>query len=520
MQIQKLDEYCKVMLLDYEIEGSIIFVNDNSYQIVEDINMTIFDSDMKFQPEHFIELEDDSIGYAYEFGGRWYLQEDGEEVSMQELKYIGKVQDKLPTKSFLGIRSGYELMNGMGLYADWIEKAKFLGITSLGICEKNTLGGVLLFQNECRQNGIKPIIGMTLPIKGNETYDIKVYVKDFQGWLSLLKFNEKINVDKDHHIDEKFFVENSENLYKIADPKSLNFKTASDLIKSSVDYYQLDTVNFITEEKDVEYLNNLERWILSGISPISITDAFYLEKADWKTREVMWAVAKSFDDKTNNQYFKSKTQYAGELVNLFEKGNKSWIELYRLSLEAEEELVENCNFKYDTDTRHLPKYIMTDEEAEEHESNDALFLHLIKKGFRDRGIKHPAKYIDRLKIEINVLRTGDVIDYFLGLHDIIRYAQSKDMLTGIGRGSAGGSLVAYLLGIIQIDPLEFDLIFERFLNSGRMGRWEDRPSFKYEDEEGNVIELAEGELARVIRNEKEKIVYCHEIIEGDEIIKY
>ena len=53
-----------------------------------------------------------------------------------------------------------------------------------------------------------------------------------------------------------------------------------------------------------------------------------------------------------------------------------------------------------------------------------------------------------------------------------------------------------------------------------MGRWEDRPSFKYEDEEGNVIELAEGELARVIRNEKEKIVYCHEIIEGDEIIKY
>ena len=93
------------------------------------------------------------------------------------------------------------------------------------------------------------------------------------------------------------------------------------------------------------------------------------------------------------------------------------------------------------------------------------------------------------------------------------------MLTGIGRGSAGGSLVAYLLGIIHIDPLEFDLLFERFLNSGRMGKFEDRPNYIFESEDGETIELAEGELARVLRDGKEIVLYCHEIKQGDEIIK-
>ena len=114
---------------------------------------------------------------------------------------------------------------------------------------------------------------------------------------------------------------------------------------------------------------------------------------------------------------------------------------------------------------------------------------------------------------------GDVIDYFLSLHDIINYAKSKKMLTGIGRGSAGGSLVAYLMGIIQVDPLRFDLLFERFLNSGRMGKFEDRPSYSVETEDG-TLEFQEGSLVRIKRNEKETVVFIHELVEGDEILNY
>ena len=77
---------------------------------------------------------------------------------------------------------------------------------------------------------------------------------------------------------------------------------------------------------------------------------------------------------------------------------------------------------------------MTEEESSQYGSNEELFMAIIKKGFKDREIKDANKYIERLKKEIEVLKMGDVIDYFLSLHDIINYAKSKKMLTGIGRG--------------------------------------------------------------------------------------
>ena len=205
---------------------------------------------------------------------------------------------------------------------------------------------------------------------------------------------------------------------------------------------------------------------------------------------------------------------------MFDKVDKSWVELFKSAVANEQIVVDGCNFEYDTDTRHLPRYIMTEEESNQFDSNEKLFLHLVKKGFKDREIKDADKYLNRLKKEIAVLKMGDVIDYFLSLHDIISYAKRQNMLTGIGRGSAGGSLVAYLMGIIQVDPLRFDLLFERFLNEGRMGRFEDRPSFKITQEDGSVIEFEEGSLVRIKRNDKETVVFVHELVEGDDIIIY
>ena len=291
-------------------------------------------------------------------------------------------------------------------------------------------------------------------------------------------------------------------------------------ISNHIDFYQLDTTTFLNEDKDTWFINNMEKFLGSDLKPISINDAYYLEKEDYMAREELWKIGKTFGDKTDNQYFKNADQYAKELISMFDSEDKSWVTLYKEATANEKLLVENCNFIYDTGTRHLPAYEMTVEESEKFDNNEALFISLCTEGFKKKDIKDPAKYIERLKKEIEILKRGDVIDYFLILNDIVRYATDKKMLTGIGRGSAGGSLVAYLLGIIHVDPLEFDLLFERFLNSGRMGHFEDRPNFIYEGENGETIELAEGELARVIRNGTEKIVYCEDIKEGDEIIKY
>ena len=513
-QETKLDNYCKTMILNYEIHGNLLLIDGDKYLILDD-QINLIDAEGDFEPT----TKDSSVvGFVYEFGGRWYLQNKDEELQLTELAYVGSAKEKLPTKSFLGIRSGYELMNGMGLYKTWIQKAKFLGVETLGICEKNTLGGVLAFQSECKNSNIKPIIGMTISIEGSQTYDIKLYVRNFQGWLNLLKFNTIINVDLKISIPLQKLKDNLEGLYLIADPKSMTYSSVKDL-EDLIDFYQLDTANFLNSDVDAKYIDNLEAFMVSDLRPISITDAFYLERADYRTRESLWTINKAFDTKTDNQFFKSKTQYAGELLQMFDSQDKSWIQLYKKALANEIELVSGCNFEYDTNSRHLPRYIMTEEESNQFDTNEQLFLHLVKKGFKDRQVKDADKYIARLKKEIAVLKMGDVLDYFLSLHDIIRYAKSQDMLTGIGRGSAGGSLVAYLLGIIQVDPMRFDLLFERFLNSGRMGKFEERPSFIVEAD-GKAIEFEEGSLVRIIREEKETVVFVQELVEGDEIIRY
>lgn len=98
--------------------------------------------------------------------------------------------------------------------------------------------------------------------------------------------------------------------------------------------------------------------------------------------------------------------------------------------------------------------------------------------------------MERIDREIKVIKLGESIDYFLILWDIVKWCRENDILTGIGRGSAGGSLVAYLLEITQLDPLRWGLLFERFLNEGRVGHYEDYEKYIVHFENGETVELA------------------------------
>ena len=257
----KLNEYCKSMLLDVTIDGQNLVIDENKYFILDD-QINLIDDEGDFEPDSVFDLEADVAGFVYEFGGRWYTQLKNEELELNELCYIGKVKEKLPTNSFLGVRSGYELMNGLSLYKSWISKAKFLGVEALGICERNTLGGVLAFQFECKNANIKPIIGMSVPVIGLKTYDVKLYAKNFQGWLNLLKFNTIINVDLELGIPLQVLEDNSEGLFIIADPKSMDYNSVNEL---DFDFYQLDTVNFLNGDRDEKYIDNLELFITSDL---------------------------------------------------------------------------------------------------------------------------------------------------------------------------------------------------------------------------------------------------------------
>jgi DNA polymerase-3 subunit alpha len=514
-QLKSIKKHCDRHLLDYTIEEGHLILKDEVFMIV-DKNTTIFDEEFQIHKDVYSKVDQYANGIVYEFGGIWYIQKVGEDVSMTELKNIGKAKQKLPTKSFLGIHSGNELLNGIGSYKDWIKKAKFLGVNTLGICEKNSLSGVMGFQNDCKDSNIKSIIGMTLSVVNEkESYEVKLYTKNFQGWLNLLKFSEIINVNGDTAVKEDFLKDNLEGIFVITDPKTTPFESRF----KQADFYMVDTVEFDIAETDKKYIDNLELYLKSDLKPIAIFDAYCLEKSDWEAREILWGIGKKFSDKTKNQYFKNNDIYASELIGLFEQGNTSWIKLYKESNKNLDELVSQCNFMYDTVNRRLPKYKMNEWEKDNFKTNEDLFMHYIKLGFAQKKIVDKNKYVERLKEEISVLKKGDVIDYFLVQRDIIAEAKKEGMLTGIGRGSAGGSLVSYLLGIIQIDPIEFDLLFERFLNVGRMGELRDCPAFEIKTDLETII-LTEGSLIKIVRNQKESIIFVEELLEGDKIINY
>jgi DNA polymerase-3 subunit alpha len=476
--MSELEQYLKDQIISYKKDGEVFLIDGKKYQEVFPTEEGIF-FDTNF---HFVFTEDvpeDLDFYIYKFGGVYYYTTVGQEKDpkIKKLKYVGKAKQSLKTTSFLGVRGGFELLNGSRLYKDWCEKAKFLGVKNLGICEKNTLAGALKFQLECEKNEINPIIGATYTIfnkKRDLRYDVKCYVENEKGWHNLLDLNKYVNIDNLSFIEEETFYNHIDGLVIVLDPKSLNFEDipvygAFDLGAHSNVYFQLDTVEYEMNERDKEYLLNLKKYVNSDIPPVSITDAFYLDKEDSYIKNILNSISNVRENKSHNQYFKNKDDYFFELDGLFNPENERFETIFNEAVNNEKEIVSRCKFKVDTKQRHLPKYTMSEEEKEKYEDNLDMFWGLIEEGLQRINPKTDLnKYIERIDKEVDVIQKGNVVDYFLITYDIIRYCRENEILTGVARGSAGGSLVSFCLGIIHIDPLEFDLLFERFLNEGRV----------------------------------------------------
>lgn len=499
-------------MLDFKINSNILHIDDMMFEIVDN-EAVLFDENFELVP-----VEQEGVGLVYEFCGRWYISHEEKDIDVQELKMIGKCSDKLKTRSFLGIHSGSEILNAVGSHKDWINKAKFLGVENLALTETNSLSGTLDFQLSCINNSIKPIAGITSDViseNGNK-YQVKAYAKNFQGWQNLLYFNNCINLDELEGIPQSEVFSRAEDSFIIVDPKSAKFEDVKDV----AEYYQLDTIIFEDEDRDIFFINNLQKFIESDLKPVLIGDAYYLEQEEYEIRERLWVIGKQSSYKSKNQFFKSNQQIALELKTMFD--NDSWKSLFKDAVKNLSHIVAHCTFLYDTTSRHLPRYVMSEEEREQYGDNYSMFIGLLKKGFVERlgEVDNKKEYLDRMKKEVAILKSGDVIDYFLDTRRIVNFAEENDIVTGVARGSAGGSLVSYLLRITNIDPVSYGLIFERFLNSGRMGEWKSCQAFEIETDDGETITLNEKSLVKVVRDSKEINIFVESLQSGDEIIKY
>lgn len=458
----------------------------------------IIDEDFSFilSDDEFDILDKKQVDYIlFEFGEKFYFSglKQGKnkyneliyKPEFNDFKYLGKTSEPfIMDFVHLGVHDEYEMLNGSSSCETWVKKAKFLGHKAIGVCDKNSLASSLSFQTYCDKMGLKAIIGETITVARNydkdatiqETFDLKLFVINSEGWHNLLLISKSINVDF------KGFIP-SEQLYKLGgglccvvpENSELNYlfnkkSEALELIKTYKDafdevYYQIDTVEYVAESLFKNHLKLIDDYICKYkkyIKPILINDSYYLDEEEHDLKSLLNSVAGKVIAESNNQYFKT----VGDTIGAYEEWLDDVQPLFDVIITGINNAVNFGNsttFRIDNSERKIPPFEVKDPEG--------LFFELLEKGIQKKLIGNVSNiddYMKRISIECELIVPNDLCSYFLILWDICNWCKKQNIMVGPGRGSVCGSLVAYVLDITQIDPLKYNLYFERFLNKSRV----------------------------------------------------
>lgn len=559
MEAVTLKEWLDNHNITYSLRKDILVIPGFGRCLIQDEYEHIFkqtiDGDVMFNPiENIHYLIADEIYYiVFPFGKRWFyvdVRDNVENVQFHILRYVGNSPSFKHKCDFypLGIHSGYELLNGSGLLNDWCAKVKFLGYNGLSVSDKNTMASSLDLQQSATSNGLKYCFGYSLVIKiGNDKVGAKIYSANQKGFRNMLRIQKVIAVDnvesKEINITELFlFAEGNTIVFDkwSGNWLSNNKDTLQDFINAfdgwvffqvDVSEYRADRIDssLLLSQKsffDNFYLGGLEYHM--NIRPVLIQDVYYLDKEDWRTKIVLNKIdTGAAHEQSFNQYLKTIDEMYDEWRSIFSDTYSD--DVFYDMCESTADIIECADASYDLTENYAPKYDMTEEEVKKYGTTHNMFIQLIESGFK-RLVPdgEEEKYRERVEYEKYVIESTDNVDYFLITWDELNWAQRNGILTGIGRGSAGGCLILYLMGITYIDPLKYDLIFERFLLPERAGLApmdvtkimpciESEEYVEIELEDGNVIKLDKDSELLVDRCGEEIIIYADEIMEGDDI---
>lgn len=553
----ELLEWLDANKIQYEIlDDEVVNVEGLGKMYYEDTNLisSIFRTDLqnnvKFNATENIEtLHDEEIFYiVFKFGDNWYYYDTRKEFKFNILKYIGtrkKCEHDQPFVN-LGVHTPYELLNGSFSIGDWVKKAKYLGQKAIGICDYNTMAGALVLQKECLSAGISPVFGYSLTFTdGVDKVGAKIYCQTQNGLQNLLRIQKAINVDStDKIIDLVELLNRGEGNVIVFDKySSVWLHGIGDKINKFLDsfddcYYQLDLSEFKAERIDIRVLESTKYYFDNlydngTVPPVLISDCYYLDKDDAKNKIILNKIAEgAAHEQSDDQYFKDLDEHWATFEPLFDKDEWEDIEdIFNYACENTVVIADGAKALFETDRNFMPQYDMTDKEKERWGDRHSMFLGLLKEGF-DKLVPEEKKevYKKRLEHEIYVLEATNNVDYMLVQYDTVNWARENGILVGCGRGSAGGCLVLYLLGITLIDPIKYDLIFERFLLPERAGLYPSDVTLVGDniDSKNYVeVELDNGQTYKidkdaqlVVKRDGEDdpiVLYADELQEGDDI---
>ncbi len=369
----------------------------------------------------------------------------------------------------LHVRSSYTLLKSTIRIPKLIERAKQYNMSSLALTDLNNMHGAMSFYHACLKEGIKPIFGLECRCIYNEDeYSFILLAKNDTGYQNCLKLSTTL-CSKSNSIEfsdlipytKECFVISSGDHCKLGEyvtsENEDKIKEVLDLFNHSFDSY---ICGIVMNDTGLLRIKNpiLKRIAYSlNIKTAAVSRIYMLDKEDDESFKVLSAIDQgcTLNDKTldyaSGRYFRSHD----EMSLIYDSDD----------LKMTEMIANECNVSFSFNKSELPQF-----KNKFNVSSYEYLRSLCIKGLEKRlGTKQFDKvYVERLKYELNVIHEMKFDDYFLIVYDFIRYARSANIYVGPGRGSAPGSLVAYCLGITHLDPIKYNLLFERFLNPDRI----------------------------------------------------
>ena len=419
----------------------------------------------------------------------------------------------------LHVHTQYSLLDGASRIPELVKRAKELGQTALAITDHGVMYGVIDFYRACKAEGIKPILGMeTYVAKGRyDAQDAKdrdsahliLLAKNETGYKNLMLlsseafihgfyYKPRIDYDllREHHegliclsaclagdIPQSFLRGQDARAYEIA--RMLKEMFGEDF------YIELQNHGIPEQLEVLPKLRTLAETL--GIKTVATNDIHYVQRDDADAQDVLLCIqTQRFVDEpdrmrmeTDQFYLKSYDEMAAALPDDPD------------ALDTTNEIAEKCNVEIQFGVRRLPHFT-----APDGMDNDVFLRKLCDEGMQRKMPNAGKEAHDRLEYELSVIEKMGFVDYYLIVWDFIHYAKTHGIMVGPGRGSGAASLAAYFLDITDVDPLKYNLLFERFLNPERVSMPDFDVDFCYERRQ-EVIDYVgekygEGHVAQII----------------------
>ncbi len=369
----------------------------------------------------------------------------------------------------LHVRSAYTLLNSTLRITDIVTLAKQHGYQAVALCDKQVMHGAMAFHHEAQEQGIHAIYGMEcLCIDEDLPLSFILLAKDDEGYQDLLRLSTRYNTDQTqltltelttyaHHC---FVLTAGEDSVLEA---AVNKEDQEEIKRLLQRFQSCFTSFYCSIACNDSPLSKIKNLLLKqcakelNIPTCALSRVYYGSEQDEESYRILCAIDQglTLHDKTleasSNRYFRS----VSEMEALYDADD----------LLATDEIAEQCRVQFAFPHAQLPKF-QNKLNISSAEYLKALCYKGLQKRMQYKQIPHT--YRKRLDYELQVIISMDYADYFLIVYDFIRFARSKGIYVGPGRGSAAGSLVAYCLGITHVDPIHYHLLFERFLNPERI----------------------------------------------------